>query len=346
MYTFTDPGGNKVSLRPEFTASAIRYFLERSGEESLPLRLQYDGPVFRHGEANGYNQFHQLGAELIGSAPPEADGEILAMAWEGVALLGVPSPQCVIGHIGTLHLILQGLGLSQRAQVFLVTCLPSLRQAPEEGQKVLDQARALGLVAPRDSAAGPHPLLEDLEEEEAVNLLQDLLQGSLTGLLGSRSMEDILTRFIRNLHRGDDPKQIEMGVSLLSRIASINGDGETVLPQLRSAVNEFGLDPAVLAPLEEVMDSFHRRCPSVPLTVDMGLVRGIAYYTGMVFEVLAPGPEGPLTLCGGGRYDGLIKALGGEEDTAALGFAYNVETLLELLPEKLEGRPLASSYPQ
>jgi histidyl-tRNA synthetase len=346
MYTFTDPGGNKVSLRPEFTASAIRYYLERSEEETLPLRLQYDGPVFRYGEANGYNQFHQLGAELIGSTAPEADGEILAMAWDGISLLGVPSPQCVIGHIGTLHLILEGLGLSQRAQVFLVTSLLSLRQAPEEGQRVLEQAKALGLLASQDSASGAHPLLEDLEEGEAVNLLQDLLHGSLNGLLGSRSMEDILTRFIRNVHRGDDPQQIERGISLLSRIASITGDGETVLHQLRSAVIEFGLDPTVLSPLEQVIDSFHRRCPSVSLIVDMGLVRGIAYYTGMVFEVMAPGTAGPMTLCGGGRYDGLVKALGGEEDVAALGFAYNVETLLELLPEKLEGRHLASSYPQ
>ena len=38
MYTFTDPGGNKVSLRPEFTSSAIRYYLERADTEALPLR--------------------------------------------------------------------------------------------------------------------------------------------------------------------------------------------------------------------------------------------------------------------------------------------------------------------
>ena len=103
-----------------------------------------------------------------------------------------------------------------------------------------------------------------------------------------------------------------------------------------------------------MLASFHQRCPSTALIVDIGLVRGIAYYTGMVFEILAPGPNGPVTLCGGGRYDGLVKALGGENDVPALGFAYTLESILELsqekspgkLPKKLEDGHLTSSNPQ
>jgi histidyl-tRNA synthetase len=103
-----------------------------------------------------------------------------------------------------------------------------------------------------------------------------------------------------------------------------------------------------------VLSAFHQRCPSVSLTVDIGLVRGIAYYTGMVFEMLAPGAEGSSTLCGGGRYDGLTKALGGEDDVPTLGFAYTLENLLDLSPENppekfpngLEEKHLASSNPQ
>ena len=70
----------------------------------------------------------------------------------------------------------------------------------------------------------------------------------------------------------------------------------------------------------------------------------------MVFEVLAHGPNGLVAVCGGGRYDGLIKALGGEEDVPALGFAYTLESLLGLLPENLpenlEEARLASGNPQ
>lgn len=346
MYTFTDPGGNKVSLRPEFTSSAIRYYLERAGTESLPLRLQYSGPVFRHDEAQGYRQFHQMGAEIIGAAPHESDGEVLALAWEGLSLMGSPPPTCVVGHVGVLHLMLEGIGLSHRAQVFLIASLPRLKQDPEESQRVQEQAYSLGLMKSGENARGSHLLVDDMEEKEALDLLQDLFHDSLSGLLGSRSMEEILTRFIQKLKRGDDPQRLERGISLFSRLASTKGEEQQALPQIRSILQEYGLSPTVLSPLEKVLAGFHRRCPSASITVDIGLVRGIAYYTGMVFEILAPGPQGPLTLCGGGRYDGLVKALGGEEDVPALGFAYTLETLLDLLPEKLEERHLTSSNPQ
>ncbi|MFH1560087.1 MAG: HisS family protein [Chloroflexota bacterium] len=346
MYTFTDPGGNKVSLRPEFTSSAIRYYLERAGAESLPLRLQYSGPVFRYDEAQGYKQFHQMGAEIIGGATPESDVEVLALAWEGLSLMRPPLLTCVVGHVGVLHLMLEEMGLSHRAQIFLIASLPRLKQDPEESQRVQEQAHSLGLMKSGENAGGSRPLVDDMEEGEAIALLQDLFHDSLSGLLGSRSMEEILTRFIQKLQRGDDPKKVERGISLFSRLASVKGEKEQALPQIRTILQEYGISPTVLTPLENVLAGFHQRCPSASLTVDIGLVRGIAYYTGMVFEILAPGPECPLILCGGGRYDGLVKALGGEEDVPTLGFAYTLETLLDLLPEKLEERHLTSSNPQ
>jgi histidyl-tRNA synthetase len=339
MYTFTDPGGNRVSLRPEFTSSAIRYYLETAETEPLPLRLQYAGPVFRYDEAKGYKQFHQLGAELIGSATPESDGEVLALAQEGLILLGVAASQCVVGHVGVLHRMLEGLGLSHRAQEFLIASLPRLRQDPEGDQGVRQQAHTLGLMKATDDAGGAHLLVEDLEEAEARDLLRDLFQDSLTGIMGSRSVDDILGRFIQKLQRGDDPQRVDRGISLFSRLATIKGEEQQALPQTRFVLQEFGLSPTALEPLEQMLADFHQRCPSAAPIVDIGLVRGIAYYTGMVFDILAPGPEESLTLCGGGRYDGLIKALGGEEEVPTLGFAYNLENLLELLPEKLEAKP-------
>jgi len=47
MYTFLDPGGGKVALRPEFTAGVIRAYLQGGAGRALPLRWQYCGPVFR-----------------------------------------------------------------------------------------------------------------------------------------------------------------------------------------------------------------------------------------------------------------------------------------------------------
>ena len=335
-----------MSLRPEFTSSAIQYYLERADTEPLPFKLQYTGPVFRYDESTGYRQFHQTGAEIIGSDEPTSDGEALALAREGLSLLGVSSPVCVIGHVGALHRMLDGLGISPRAQEFLIASFPRLKQGEDGARTVQEQARSLGLLTSDDTARGLRMLIEGRDEAESFDLLRDLFQESLTGLLGSRTMEDILTRFTDKLQRVDDPQGIERGISLFSRLASISGDEESALPQIRSVIREFGLNPDALTPLEEGLAGFRQRCPSASLNVDIGLVRGIAYYTGMVFDIVAPGRDGPAALCGGGRYNGLVKALGGEEDVPALGFAYTLENLLDLPSGELEERHLTSSNSQ
>ena len=68
MFTFTDLGGHRITLRPEFTSSVIRHFIEKSEDISLPVRWQYSGPVFRYQPGNKvlYRQFNQVGSELIG----------------------------------------------------------------------------------------------------------------------------------------------------------------------------------------------------------------------------------------------------------------------------------------
>ncbi len=69
----------------------------------------------------------------------------------------------------------------------------------------------------------------------------------------------------------------------------------------------------------------------VPVTLDFGLARGIAYYTGLVFELQHPAVTGEPSLCGGGRYDGLTRALGASRDIPALGLAWSLERIVEAL---------------
>ena len=115
------------------------------------------------------------------------------------------------------------------------------------------------------------------------------------------------------------------------------------MSRLASALREHGVGRESLSPLEEALAAFHLRRPNTPLQVDVGLVRGMAYYTGMVFEIRASDRSGDIAVCGGGRYDGLVKALGGGDDVPALGFAYTLENLLGLLPEDMP-RSLEESH--
>lgn len=71
----------------------------------------------------------------------------------------------------------------------------------------------------------------------------------------------------------------------------------------------------------------------IPFVVDPDIVRGLDYYTKTVFEITADIDSSNTTICGGGRYDGLVAQLGGP-DTPACGFAIGLERLLLCLDKQ------------
>ena len=91
MYTFTDKGGDKVTLRPENTAGIARCFISEGLAHSAPLKVFYSGPMFRYErpQKGRLRQFHQIGVELIGVAQPQADIEVIACGVRVLDDLGV-----------------------------------------------------------------------------------------------------------------------------------------------------------------------------------------------------------------------------------------------------------------
>ncbi|HHW18890.1 MAG TPA: histidine--tRNA ligase [Firmicutes bacterium] len=103
MYTFEDKGGRSLTLRPEGTAPVARAFLEHSlGQGPLPQKLFYIGPMFRYEkpQAGRYREFHQYGAEILGSPSPYSDVEIIALAVDIAESLGLRGTKLVINSIG------------------------------------------------------------------------------------------------------------------------------------------------------------------------------------------------------------------------------------------------------
>ncbi len=106
MFSFEDKGGRSLTLRPEGTAAICRAYLEH-GMHALaqPVKLSYLGPFFRHErpQAGRYRQFHQLGAEAIGTDSPLADAEAIGMLAQLVAELGVPGVELRLGSLGSVE---------------------------------------------------------------------------------------------------------------------------------------------------------------------------------------------------------------------------------------------------
>lgn len=91
MYSFEDRGGESLTLRPEFTAGIARAYLTNGWQQHAPLKLATHGPLFRYErpQKGRYRQFHQIDAEILGAAEPQADVELLVMADQILKELGI-----------------------------------------------------------------------------------------------------------------------------------------------------------------------------------------------------------------------------------------------------------------
>ncbi|MEE2997320.1 MAG: histidine--tRNA ligase [Pseudomonadota bacterium] len=86
MYTFSDKGGDSITLRPEGTAGIARALISAGLSQNLPLKYFYTGPMFRYErpQKGRLRQFHQIGVELLGVANSYGDVEVIAL---GAAIL-------------------------------------------------------------------------------------------------------------------------------------------------------------------------------------------------------------------------------------------------------------------
>lgn len=105
MYSFVTPGGDKLSLRPESTASVVRSYIEHGMvNKSQPVKLFYFGPQFRHDnpQAGRYRQFWQFGFEVIGEDDPVIDAQLIIMSYNLMREFGL-DVEVQINSIGDLE---------------------------------------------------------------------------------------------------------------------------------------------------------------------------------------------------------------------------------------------------
>ncbi len=104
MYSWTDQGGERLTLKPELTAPVVRSFIQHSlGSQSTVNRLYYMDALFRRErpQKGRTRQFHQFGAEVFGSEHPEADVEIIAISYNFFKTLGIDNLTLTLNSIGS-----------------------------------------------------------------------------------------------------------------------------------------------------------------------------------------------------------------------------------------------------
>ena len=333
MYSFTDPSGRRVSLRPEFTSSVALAFAEKRLPGPLPQRWRYAGPVFRcERGGDGGGEFEQLGAELIGAGSAAADAEILALAAQGLSALGVSGHRLRIGHVGAAAALYDALGLSERSRVFLMGRLAALQTGEESPESVRASAERLGLLSP-DADERLARATRRMSPEDAEEMARGLGGQASSGAAGQRTPQEILRRYVKKLRQTDEPGAFDRAVALSGELARAAGPAERARERLARIASRYGAPDGALAPLNEMLDALAMYdLRGTPAAVDVALARGLAYYTGVVFDIEHGGGRRRRVIGGGGRCDELVSALGGRRSVPLIGFALTLDAVAGLLP--------------
>lgn len=336
LYAFEDQGGRQLCLRPELTASVVRAFVAQPPPR-LPVRLYSSGAVFRYERPSRgrFRQFVQSGVELIGAPGSLADAEVILLAAQALDRLGLRDYSITVGHVGVLSQLLAGLGLSSRIRAFF---LESAEEARRKGtaavRRRLEQLDPELFEAPAQRAP--------VGEESARTAVEELVRMVGRDGLGRRDEGDVVERMVRKLAGVSQADAVGRALAILDKLGSLRGEASQVLAGGRALLAEHGLSDEPLRALAETYELLGELgLRSDRLTLDLGLSRGLQYYTGMVFEIDHAGLGSESQLCGGGRYDDLIRALGAKQPAPALGFAFGLERVALALAS--EGAPTADS---
>ena len=366
LYDFTYRN-RRLCLRPEITASVIRAYIDHLQGEPLPARLYYSGPAFRYErpQRGRSRQFNQMGIELIGASGTLADAEIVTVACQGLNRLGLSDYRVSIGNIGLLNQFLENLQLESRLQSVLLAHMEPLRK---EGRAAIEH-RLQEIYPSLQIEAAPSPagispetrspdenisvdadtnrladLFQAMHEHEARLAMRQLLDNMNIGLGGNRDADEIVDRLLAKLKCQDRTSRVGQALSFMQEISQLKGTPADVMKEAASLLAAYDIEPSGLEELQETLNNLQfYNLDTNRITLDLGLSRGLQYYTGMVFEIHHGEADDERQLCGGGRYDDLVAAFGGRQQTPAIGFSYGVERLQFAL--EATGKNLKVSHP-
>ncbi len=332
LFLLSGSASPRVCLRPELTAGVVRAYTEAEPSPALPWRVSHSGPAFRHEDPtrpDRLREFHQVGLERLGDSGPFADAEVIWLASAALAEAGIGSTSIRIGHVGLILEILTRSGLPSSAQTALVEMLS---EAASEGGDVGSIERGLDhfedwlrrATDAEDLSLLPAPVGDD-------GGIDRLFRTLVPVVIGRRTRVEIVDRLRRKweLSRELLDKLGRVRAQVRS-LANLRGTPSSVLERLTRDFEAWA--PDSVASLRSLFDSLkHHGVDADSIVLDLGLGRGIGFYSQMIFDVTASTPEGVVELGGGGRYDGLARVLGSDRDDRGVGFAYGLERIDQVL---------------
>ena len=336
----------RIALRPEVTASILRTYVENLQDEPLPLRLQYSGSVFRYEkpQQNRFRQFMMTGVEMLGAEGAVADAEMVHMACMGLEKLGITRYKLTIGHTGVLEDFLHSLGLRKQLLNFLIRnmenirkrgmpyVIESLREIFPDVEFTADDLTAESPQAEKQSQQLIN-VLKEMNNEEAHQAVTDFLHSLNIRIDTNRGEHEVIDRLLHKIREDQQAPKLKQALDYMQKLSELVGSPDVILDQANDLIRSYDLVPDAITDLKTLLEtlSWYGEIQG-NIEIDLGLNRGLNYYTGLMFEIHYPADgEEDIQLCGGGRYDNLVTVLGGNTSTPALGFAYGIERIASVI---------------
>ena len=344
VFSFQDDDEQWLSLRYDLTAPLARYVAENFDALPKPYRSYRFGWVFRNEKPGPgrFRQFMQFDADTVGSSSPAADAEMCMMAADTMEALGIPRGSYVVKV--NSRKILDGImeTISLGGEENALKRLIVLRAFDKYDRLGTDGVRQL-LGPGRKDESGDFTKGAGLSSEQIGTLVQLVGAGNMSWM-PIYTESDLPTDDEIVLGKNEMPGgPLRNPNAPEKHFYSNHGLIDRWEHHLKGvAIGEEGVhELRAMLRLANASGYGSRR-----IMIDAGVVRGLEYYTGPVFEVeltfSTDGADGSPrfgSVGGGGRYDGLVSRFRGEP-VPATGFSIGVSRLAAALEYlgKLDGR--------
>ena len=330
-YVFTDLAGEELCLRPDLTVPVSRLYLERHPQAGTEARYCYNGPAFRFQplgpSATHPREFRQAGVECFGAADKAAaDTEVLLLAVAAVRSAGLRDYRLRFGDIALFYALVDALDVPERWRL-------KLRHyfwRPPSFHALLDKLAKAERTEPNDVVAKLGETIAGKSQEEAEDIVSAYLDANGIPIVGNRTLREIAARLLdqaADLYADALPKEV---ATIIEYYLAVEAAPRAAVDKIGLIARGAGLDIdgalATVARRFDLLEEAGVDLSGAILSTEFG--RKLEYYSGLVFQIEAPGMDETEPVAGGGRYDNLLTALGAPRPVPAVGSAIHTERLL------------------
>jgi ATP phosphoribosyltransferase regulatory subunit len=333
-YVFTDPDGQELCLRPDFTVPICRQHLTCHPGGNVRMRYCYSGPAFRYqrvGATSAHpSEFRQVGIESFAAQDREQDdAAVSALIVEALRQTGFEQFQLSIGDLGLFASLLEAIPMPGRWRQRLWHHF----RRRDAFRRVLMRLTSPEALSAQDLPRELMQRLDPAKPEEAQSIVEAYLEQSGLVLIGTRTLPEIVeSLLVEAADAREAPLDMQMA-AIIDRFTLVRAPARDAVQRIEDQLRAHKVD--LVAPL----DAFQRRLDLLDAAgIDTSdavfstvFGRNLEYYTGFVFEVIAPVLGVTSPIAGGGRYDSLPADVGAPVAVPAVGACIHTERLLTAL---------------